>query len=131
MFAATAGWPRRSFSAITLMISRKACVAQLADMHALAARQPMLRADDQHQFIAHNRRRLQVAGIGQERQDGEIEIALANLLRQLRRQLAKDFDLDLRIAGAEIEDELWQQIKAGAFVSANADAPAFQIVKLL
>src|SRR2546428_2327275 len=84
----------------------------------------------ERKLISHDGRCFEIGFIGQKREDGEIQIALVKLVRKPRRELARDFDLNLRILLAKFEDQLRQQVETGALVGADANAPALKGVEL-
>src|SRR5882724_8427847 len=112
------------------VVADKGLCAEVPDVNSLSTREPMSWAHYECKLIPHDGRRFEIGFIGQKGKDGEIQIALVKLVRKPRRELARDFDLNLRILLAKFEDQLRQQVKTGALVGANANAAALKGVEL-
>src|ERR1051325_10628471 len=108
------------------VVREERLVAKLFDRDGITLRKRVLRLHDQHQLVPENGEGFKVTVNRLKSKQGEIHIAIQDFERQTLRHMPVDFDLHIRMLLSIIQDEVRQEIKRGALVSADADATALQ-----
>src|SRR5947209_226616 len=108
------------------VVREERLLAQLFQAHRLARGQAVARTHDEHQLVFEDGEGLKLAVPRLEGHQREVQCAVNHPARELLRGVAEQFDQNVRVALAELEDEVGQEVERRALVRADAHAPALE-----